>query len=89
MAAGTITSSPGSTPTARSAIAIASVPDATPTASRAPQNAANARSNSSTRGPSTNRPPSSTDAIAASSSRAVRRDLARELEERDVHGSPQ
>ena len=42
---GTTTSSPGPTPIARSAIVIASVPLATPTACAAPQYAANSRSN--------------------------------------------
>ena len=43
-----ITSSPGSTPAASSAIVIASVPDATPTACEAAQAVANADSKRST-----------------------------------------
>ena len=61
-------------PSARSASSIASVPEATPTASRAPQNAANARSNASTRGPPTKRSPSRTSRDAPRRARrAVRR----------------
>ena len=50
------TSSPGPTPSAARARWIAAVPEATPTARRAPQNPANAASNAATSGPRMNPP---------------------------------
>ena len=87
--AAVITSSPAPTPSARSASSIASVPDATPTASRAPQNAANdALERLDVR--------AADEAIAVEhlrergvELRAQAVVLAAEIDERDRHPSPQ
>src|SRR5579883_312089 len=77
----TSTSSPGSTPTACSAMRSASVPEATPMqCASGPWYAAKARSNASPSGPRMNQPPSSTRAMAASiSARASRTEARRSL----------
>ena len=64
--AGTMTSSPGLTPRARSTSSSAVEPDATPIACRTPQYSANQRSNSATSGPPMNADRPITEAIAAS-----------------------
>ena len=65
---GTITSSPGPIPSARSPSTSASVPEPTPTAWRTPRKLAASRSNASTFGPRMKRPERSTSSTAFSSS---------------------
>ena len=77
---GTITSSPGPTPSANSASKIASLPEAQPTACSAPQYSAIAASNRAHAGPCTNAPESQTSAIAASTSPLQLRVLAVHIE---------
>ena len=70
--AGTITSSPAFTPSARRARTSASVPFATPTHPAAPKNSANALSNSRTSGPCTNAVAANTSRQRSATSSAIR-----------------
>ena len=65
--AGTMTSSPGPMPSARSASDSASVPDDTPTAYALPQYAANSSSKASSSAPNVNAPWRATRATTSSS----------------------
>ena len=67
--AGTMTSSPGPMPADAIAMVRAAVPEATPTHSATPHDAANSASKRSTSSPRTNAPPFTTRSNAAASSR--------------------
>ena len=82
--AAVITSSPGADPSARSASAIASVPEFSPTACATPQYAANSASNPSSAGPPRNRPRAEHGRERVVELGALRLGAAAEVEERDV-----
>ena len=80
--AGTITSSPGPTPTASNARRSASVPEATPTAWRRPVNAASSVSSASSSGPRRYVPDASTRVTAAERSGSNRAAPTRQVDDR-------